>query len=414
MEKAAQRKTSKYEALDVLADIRSRNTGFATGEVESFAPVYYPIAIVEMRLEEQTFEDFETVHLTILRLIAMGITDYKIIAQTLGLSPNYVFKILRILTGYGHITDSGLTDLGRRSLTEEKKITTTQTRQRFQVDALEGELLKVEELVTDSMLNSREETRLTIGHLDHLDGMDVNKLKEQLTGSNGKDYFHRKSGILHANVVGITDVRCVEIKFAKCYLLKMKKDPRLYVFAKLYNKKAKEVKDRFSWSQFCSRDLRRYDLGNSVHGGTQQIDDHLVRLYAMMIEQCGKVDFSQEVPKAVSRVYPFRESGITVLPARREVWIDEEAISQYRKQLLHILCDLHSDGQYLITNEFLYGQVVTVKTDSAGVRALAQVAAEKIRAHGISEIAQKLREHFGEREETGSIVTEMTQLLQSL
>ena len=172
-EKKKQKHDAKNEAMIALDDIHEKYGKLPSTDIEKFAPVYYPIAIVEMNLDEVSFEDFESVQFAVLSLAELGITDYQVIARTLGLSPHYVFKLMRLLNGYGHMDENGITELGKESIHTGKKIVKARVWQKFQVDALNGTLLKVEQAVTEDMLNDRSETRLAVGHLDYLDGMPV-------------------------------------------------------------------------------------------------------------------------------------------------------------------------------------------------------------------------------------------------
>lgn len=73
--------------------------------------------------------------------------------------------------------------------------------------------MKVDQTITDNMLNDREQTNITIGHLDYLDGMPVQEISTQLAKNNLSKYVHQKSGIINTNVTKINDVRCTEVKF---------------------------------------------------------------------------------------------------------------------------------------------------------------------------------------------------------
>lgn len=421
MAKENQYRNNKFEILDVLDDIRSRYQGITAANIEAFAPVYYPIAIVEMTLDERTFEDFETVHLTILRLMSLGISDHRIIAQTLGLSPNYVFKILRVLAGYGHINGTELTDLGRESLSSGQKIITTQTIQKFQVDALNGTLIRVRETVTSNTLSSKDETSVIIGHLDYLDGITFDSLSNQLTGSTCENYLNQKSGILHTNVTAVRDARCLEIKYAKCYLLKLRDQHYPIIFTKRYDRTEKNIKKRFSWHPISVCHMRlapQYGFDPAVPVSTPLANDYLEKLYAMLAEAIRPDKLEEEIPKAISRAYPFQEAGLRFAPpgydGSRRVMISEEAFDRYRRQLVVILRDLHRTGSYLVTSEYLYGHMVSIQTESPKVRALAELLCAKIDQHGQLKVTQHLAEYFRDAEEGSSVADNMTAALQQL
>lgn len=421
MAKEKQYASNKKEASMALEDIRAKYSRIRLKDIESFAPVYYPIAIVEMLLDERTFEDFETVQLTILRLVALGISDHKVIAQTLGLSPNYVFKVMRLLAGFGHIQGTELTELGRESLESGQKIVTVQTLQKFQVDALNGTLLKVRQTVTDNMLNDKDQTAAIIGHLNFLDGISTQTLRMQLTGDNCDNYLQQSSGILHTNVTDIREARCTQIKYAKSYMLKLKGHTHPIVFGKRYDKKEKEIKDRFSWQPFSVTNERissqcGFDPGTPI--STEAADSYVTQLYAMMTERSQKVDLEQETEKAVMSVYPFAQNALRMLPAgpggHPAVQVDEQALVTYRKWLIDFLTGIHADGEYLITNEYLYGRLIHMQTDSPKLRYLAQLLTEKIDQLGRLEIVQVLEKEFKHYEGQTPLTDAMIQKLQSM
>ncbi len=423
MSKEQSNKSNKHEAMYALADIRERYPRIKTEEIERFAPVYYPVAMVEMLLEEQTFEDFETVHLAVLRLIALGISDYKLIAQTLGLSASYVFKVLHLLNGYGHVSDSGLTELGRESLKQQKKIITTDTLQKFQVDALNGRLLKTQQSVAGNMLNSKDETITMIGHLNYLDGMDSQNLSAQLTSGNCENYLNQKSGVLHTNVRRIKAARCTEIKYAKCYLLKLRGWTHPIIFAKRYNRLSQDLKQRFPWQPFSVQDgtmIQRFGLEPQTPVNTQLATDYVQQLYQMLRAQNTgpKFNLEEEVTKAIARSTPFAVNSLDIRLAvtqdRTQVYVPEKAVTKYSTELVNILTGIDRDREYLITTQWLYGHMVSVKTQSPKLGVLARLLSDKIAEHGHKEVTRILRDRFRDQDNDPELVEKMIACLQDI
>lgn len=427
MSKEQPNKSNKHEAMYALADIRERYPRIKTADVEQFAPVYYPVAMVEMLLEEQTFEDFETVHLAVLRLISLGISDYKLVAQTLSLSASYIFKVMHLLTGYGHITEAGLTELGWESLRAQKKIVTTDTMQKFQVDALNGCLLKNQQTVAGNMLNSKDETITMIGHLNYLDGMDSQTLSSQLTNGNCENYLNQKAGVLHTNVRRIKAARCTEIKYAKCYLLKLRGCAQPVIFAKRYNRMAQEMKQRFPWQPFSVQDgamIRRYGLEMDTPVNTQLATDYVQQLYQMLLAQStgSKFDLREEVGKAISHGTPFQMEALRIelegssaqSAGRTLVHVPEKALTKFSGELVNILCCISRDGEYLLTNQWLYGHILSIRATEAGVNFLARLLSDKIEEQGLKDVSRKLRERFRDQEPNPKLCEDMIVCLQGM
>jgi hypothetical protein len=420
-------KSNKHEAVYALNEIRERYPRIKTTDIERFAPVYYPVAMVEMLLEEQTFEDFETVHLAVLRLISLGISDYKLIAQTLGLSASYVFKVLHLLTGYGHIADGRLTDLGRESLQQQKKIITTDTLQKFQVDALNGRLLKNHQVVAGNMLNSKDETITMIGHLNYLDGMDSQNLSSQLTGGNCENYLNQKSGVLHTNVRRIKAARCTEIKYAKCYLLKLRGCTQPFIFAKRYNRMGEEQKLRFPWQPFSAQDAataRRYGLEPDTPANTQLTTEYVQQLYQMLKTQSSgpKFNLEEQVTKTISHSTPFQTELLDVRPGmdyttgieRTTVYVPEKAVVKFSGELVNILAGISRDDEYLITDQWLYGHVVSVRIRDGKLRVLARLIADKIAEHGQKKVSRVLKDRFRDQDNDPKLTEKMIACLQEI
>lgn len=398
-------RTSKNEALAALDDIHEKYKKLPSTDIEKFAPVYYPIAIVEMNLDEVSCEDFESVQYTILKMFSLGVTDYVVLAETLGLSPNYVFKIIRLLNGYGHLDGNGITELGRDSISQGQKIVKSQVWQKFQLDALNGTLLKVDQTVIENMLNDREQTNITIGHLDYLDGMPVQAISTQLAKNNLSKYVHQKSGIINTNVTKINDIRCTEVKYARCYLMKVRNCDEPIVFAKRYNSSKEDVKERFSWQPFSVKNaviLEKYGFETDIPFSSDVARRYIGQLYSMLIERGKKVNLVEEIQYAMRKVYRFEETGVeiartggVVVPT---VNIDEQAFRIYRSWIINFLIGIQNDGEYLITNEKLYGHVISLRTESLKLLDLAELISKKIDKYGKSNVLKRIRDKYKDYE----------------
>lgn len=416
-----QKINGRMEAMDALEGILSQYPRIHTADIERFAPVYYPIAIIELEMEEQTFEDFAVVQMTVLQLFYLGVTDHKVIAQTLGLSPNYVYKILRLLHGYGHISGGSITLLGLQSLTQKQKVATTTTLQKFQMDALNGTLLKVGQTITDNALSEIKETKRIIGHLDYLDGISTADLSSQLTGSAGEAYLHQKSGILHTNVTAIKNARCVQIQYAKCYLLKPKGQEHPIVFAKRYDKSQKNIKDRFSWQPFSVYSewfIRRFGFDPDTRISTDQANRYVTDLYNMMLEHSKTIDLIQEVNQAIPHIYPFSSAGLRANTSTgtrvARLSITAPAITQYRGSLVNILMGIHKDEEYLYTNEHLFGHLISLDTDDPKLLYLADLLAQKVEEHGLHALKRELRERLSETKGEANFLDAIVREIQNL
>ncbi len=409
-DKKQQNRAGKNEALNALDDIHEKYTRLPSTDIEKFAPVYYPIAIVEMNLDEERFENVETVQYAVLKVISLGILDHEVIANTLGLSPNYVSKVIRLLNGYGHLDKDGITALGRSSLEVKKKIVKSQVWQKFQLDALNGTLLRVDQVITESMLNDRDQTNITIGHLDYLDGMSVQEITTQLAKNNLSRYVEKKEGIINTNVIKINDVRCTEVKYARCYMMKVRNCDEPVVFGKRYDAGRKNIKERFSWQPFSVKNRQladKYGFEENTPINTEVAKRYVGHLYDLLMQREAKVDLIDEISYAMKKVYRFDDSGVEI--ARTDgvvvptVNIDERAFRIYRTWILSFMIGINNDGEYLITNEKLYGHVISLRTESLLMMDAAQLLVEKIKQYGKSEVVNRIRNKFKDYEGDGLI-----------
>lgn len=150
---------------DALDDILTHNPQVDVEKVDRIVPIYYPIAVVEMEMGERSMEDFETIEYVILKLFASGITAVNLLSSLTGLDKTYVEEILKMLYSYGHIVDGKITPLGLESVKHRARITLKRSKQKFQIDAMNGNLLKVKETISESQMSEIDETNVHYAHL---------------------------------------------------------------------------------------------------------------------------------------------------------------------------------------------------------------------------------------------------------
>ena len=88
-----------------LRDICEKYPQINIAELETFAPVFYPIARIEADMKEKSFEDFEAVQEAVLRFILLGFKQEEEIAELMGLNKAYILKMMKLLLSYGHIDE---------------------------------------------------------------------------------------------------------------------------------------------------------------------------------------------------------------------------------------------------------------------------------------------------------------------
>lgn len=412
------------EALYALDEIHAKYRQLQSTDIEQFTPVYYPIAMVDMELEEETFENFEIVQHMILQLYSYGITSAEAIAQTMALKTSYVEGVLTVLFGSGLIDmDGQLTMNGRRSLREDKQVQTVKVWQKFQVDALNGTLLRVNEAIEKEHLEDPGYTKIIIGHLNYMDGIRAMELVEQLVGPKKDEYLQQEDGILNTNVVRIHGIHCEGINWARCYMVKLlgKSDP--IVFAKRLDSSKKNLLERFTWTPlFVPNEAIRKQCGFSaeIPLETRLCRDYVRDLYEMMRRAEGRVRILEMVDDMLQRVYPFAERGVdksrvgaSIVPC---IKVDETAFAPFKSWILNFLIGIDNDGEYLLTSDDLYGLVIKLETDSPVLEEAGRLAAQlamRDKGAGRIQLARLMKERFADVD-AEDIIAQMTAYMRTL
>jgi len=206
--------------LEILEDMP---TLAQLGPFQLCSTVYYPIALLKMRLEEYSYEDFDAVELSLLRFCSVGIHTPDKLCQWMGLpSQRYVSERLSILTAEGLLNNGQLTSLGRDSLQLGKKKQLYDAEQLFQADGILGLLLPKEYQQWIDRLESREQTKKTYPHLMRSDSIAIDLIRSTIQGPEKiRNYKRYRKSVLNVNVEQVQDVRFSELKYLRVLLLKL-------------------------------------------------------------------------------------------------------------------------------------------------------------------------------------------------
>lgn len=236
---------SPYDAV-ALKNILEHNKNITAEDVKQFFPVYYPVACIEISMTERDFEDFDFVNMTVLNMLALKITNISIISDTLGLSETYIKNVIKILSGYGYIDKfMGITQIGMDSMESQKKISVHSSAQKFQVDALNGRILKVEETMLEKNLKKPSKTPIGIPHIDYRGASVEESEIETIIQKNPQMYLQERGHYLNINVDRIDDIKLLSVDYCKAYMMKLQScAPVVFYMAKGNN--------RFSvWKSFA-------------------------------------------------------------------------------------------------------------------------------------------------------------------
>ena len=278
------------QTTTALKNILEQHPKITPEKLEYILPVWYPIATVQLRMLENTFENFEVVQLTVLRLLGLGIRDPQLISDTMCLTPNYICKVLQLLTGYGYLDGQGLTALGARCLQEGKKILSVETAQEFQMDALGGLLLKVPQVVNNKAITERQKLDEKLPTLLPAEGIGLDALKQQLMNAKGQELYVHGGGVLHANVTDVLEVNCSALGFARAYALKFRGQPVPVVMAERFDRQVRDYVKRFSYQPFSvavPAVAECWGFAPTTPVNNAHINDRMLQLHAEAVKPGG-------------------------------------------------------------------------------------------------------------------------------
>ena len=423
----------------IMGEILKQYPELRMQDISSFCPVFYPIAIIELSMKEKTYEDFDSVQLPILRLLYLGICDAGIISETLGLSENYINRILKYFEGVELIDSMGnITNLGKESVIEGKKITLVATEQKFQIDALSGSLIRLDQSIDRMSFVDKSETDIKTGHLMCEDGVDIDELESILQDSEQKESFlKKKAGVINSNVELIEDAKLDGLEYAKAYMMKIEQIDEILVWIKRLNPNYSEdmfFSKRYIWMPFAvsNEELRkkldvtdvvpRQDYKQSQY--VKELDELMIRTQEHFFEIGNADNKDKNKNQNKTNIYEDIESDIrNLLNIEKEEKIEIEYgnatkrslasihfnnIKKYSDRLIDVLYETAGNDKYVTTSGRLYGHMVELLFDEAIVS-----VSKKIK-YNIDEIGikkSKLKKLFHSEGILGDVIVNIDRLL---
>lgn len=211
-------------SLKSIISFYNGNLSLKNTKIAYYRSIFYPIAKLQLEMEELNFEEFDYVNLCVLKLFSSGLTSASSISDFTGLPFNFIQNVLYDLEGAGQISQiqNVLTEMGKESLKLGKKTTKFKTWQTLQADAVTGNLLKIDFSRSETKLYSKHETKNYLAHVMYMDYIDLDYVQRQLVGeSRIRDYKRYKADILNANVDQIVSARCNEVKYMNAFLVSL-------------------------------------------------------------------------------------------------------------------------------------------------------------------------------------------------
>lgn len=358
----------------VLRRILEEYPQIGPSSIELFSDVYYPIAILEMELTETTFEDFDLVPLTVLKFMSAGVLSADEIAGIMGLSKNYVQKIIDLLMGYGYIDASGLTSVGKESLKQEKKITRYTVKQRFHADAITGDLLKLGEQPSEADMEGKDTTYWRIPYIPHLEGISEEVINKQLQTDLTR-YKRYQGSVLNANTDEIKDIICVGLEYTRAYLVKLQGIKSPFIFSNQYDPTKIKYSERFKWQPMRMPDEKAY----SEYGFSREIECYtpealktINELYKLVCKSIAEAD----IMKSLKHIHDFNFTTMDVsvenfsngVPEQVSVYLNADSFTQWNGFVRKFLENYDPVVGYVYTNSSLNGLFIRFESQSADIK----------------------------------------------
>lgn len=413
-----------YDINVVLDRILQQNPQIVTSRIELFSEVYYPIAILEIEMTETTFEDFDLVPLSVLKFISAGLVTASEIAGMMGLSASYVQKNIDLLMGYGYVDAHGLTDVGTQALKIEKKVAHSAVKQRFQADAITGDLLKIGEQPFESDLQGREKTFFAIPHMPHIEGISVEEINQQLMGTDLTKYKHYQGEILNANVDTIKGVECIGLEYIRAYLVKMQGIDSPFIISYKYDASKKGFNERFRWQPMrmpCEKAYTEYGFSRDIECYSDQSLKTINALYELVCKNIVEID-EKRLKKLLGHIQPFDYSTMDIsmgritsgVPEQISVYVNSNSFMKWNNFVLTFLEQYDNITGYLFTNSWLNGLFVRFESQSPDIRKAAKAYKKALRHFDRKQLTTYIRKNLFDKnsEDMAIDFSELVQVLE--
>lgn len=397
-----------YDSINAMEEICNKY-GFNSSEIELFLPIYYPVAIVRMNMEERVFEDIEEIPYTILRLINLGMTDVTSISTITGLNKDYISSMIKIMHAVRQVTDDGhLTDTGLNSIKEKKNIQLKTVEQLFQIDTLTGDIIKQKQIVDETELYGVKETSEHMIRLIGLPGVDSDYIKKQIINDNSEIYLEKKGDDIHSNVEKINRVDYVETKYARAYILRFRNDlEKPLIFSNRIDKTCKDFKQKFSYQAYFAwtkEQVKDYGLETETISiwKNQSAKKSIKSLLSLVDERNNKFiqkeDFPEKIRYIIKEFFPL-EIGLEDLEQSNnylfELNILPRMITKCNGSLIRLLRLLSRKGTCYLSSEKTNGRMIKIYTNDEQIMDLLKSFDNNMRFISMKDLRTMLLNNFG-------------------
>lgn len=367
--------TKKIFLLDSIIYELCNNYNYITPDkITNFASVFYPIANIELEMQERTFEDFEPVQLAVLKLMNLGYKNPKVLSKLLGLNAIYIGKIQKLLFGYQLIDDSdNVTSLGKESLKANKKIQLVNTKQIFQLDPINGTLIKLDNAIQKDRFRAKGSLPTRVAIIDYPDFIDSDIIVSNVTNDDFRSIMAQKNGILNTNVEKITSIKCLEVVYIKSYVVFLKGVEEPLIFSKREDFTKIRASERYKWLPFSvpnEKTANVLSLNSFVYTNKNNqvlINDRIRQLFE--IADSEKVhDLVNSKITDIMDAYYINPDYVTYNSYDSSIRLDNKAAFKNRDiRTVNNLYKLAKDGMLITSDDSFAGKIVRIYSTNPNI-----------------------------------------------
>ena len=389
-----------HENINELADILNKYPFITLQNITEIFPAYYPIVEVEVGYSEKSYENFEVIPKLVLRLINIGIYDTSVIANQLNLTSFYIEGIIKQLLADGQLINSNdvyiISDLGKESLNDlENRIVKNHAgRQILEMDALNADLIRIDQTISDKRLRGSEYLDYFGGIIDARSGVLFDSDNNVIL-TNSDEYIKHNKEVLSANVETIDEIKYLDTRYVRSFIIILNNEDYLILY-----------KTKYSGSYYImainQNALDKYPINNKYSilddEALNSINNTITRgrmpIKTPKEDEVDEIDYSIILKEELETLYDFNSYDIKINNNQFIITIDKNSINIYDPRLNIILKQFSKNNSFISTTKFLHGKYILINTNDEYLLSLSKKYEKAINIHTEKVIAEALKNYF--------------------
>ncbi len=371
-----------------LREILHDNPNIDPSEISLFHQVYYPIANIEVEMDEKQFGDFDTVEKTVLSLIDTGFSSVDILSKLLGVPNMFIDNILRILLGYGHIDkENHITKLGKASLEADRRITEVLVKQIISIDAVSGQPVNIDKSLDKKEMAERSDLDTNKSFLiPGAEQISSQAFLKSLNQDSNIQAMCKKQQLININVTGIRQARLLDIEYASAFAMCIKGNSTPSLYIKMYDPSKEVFHERFSWQPLPDK-----KAGSQLHPSALSVT--LQNMLQDIQKEHGEQNdrwAMQVLWKDLEEDFLLDRNFVSANASRSGYILSAKAFTAINHSTLNVLLSFAKYGVFVYTDNSIHGTVFHLTPDSSIPLSLLKRLDEKVAEEGFLPLLDKL------------------------